>query len=35
MDQYVNKLVEILRYVKYIKYEKVKIQPLLNGFPQS
>ena len=26
MEEYANKFLEVLRYVRYIKYEKVKIQ---------
>ena len=35
MEEYANKFLELLRYVKYIKDEKVKIQHFLNGLPQS
>jgi hypothetical protein len=35
MDDYANKFLELLRYVPYIKDEKVKIQHFLSGFPQS
>jgi hypothetical protein len=35
MDEYENKFLELLRYVKYIRYEKVKIQCFLSGLPQS
>ena len=35
MEEYANNFLELLRYVKYIKYEKVKIQCFLSGFPQS
>lgn len=31
MDEYVNKFMELLRYVKYIKDEKMKIKCLFNG----
>ena len=34
MEEYANKLLELLRYVKYIKDEKVKIQHFLSGLPQ-
>ena len=34
MEENANKFLEILRYVKYIKDEKVKIQRFLSGFPQ-
>ena len=35
MEEYVNRFLELLRYVRYIKDEKVKIQRFLSGFPQS
>ena len=35
MEEYANKFLELLRYVRYIKYEKVKIQYFLSGLPQS
>ena len=35
MEEYANKFLELLRYVRYIKDEKVKIQRFLSGFPQS
>ena len=35
MEEYENKFLERLRYVKYIKYEKVRIQRFLSGLPQS
>ena len=35
MEEYANKFLELLRYVRYIKYEKAKIQCLLSGLPQS
>ena len=35
MKEYANSFLELLRYVKYIKDEKVKIQHFLSGFPQS
>ena len=35
MEEYANKFLELLRYVKYIKDEKVKIQRFLSGLPQS
>ena len=34
MEEYANNFLELLRYVRYIKYEKVKIQRFLSGFPQ-
>ena len=35
MEQYANKLLDLLRYVRYIRDEKVNIQRFLSGFPQS
>ena len=35
MDEYANKLLDLLRYVRYIKDEKVKIQWFLSGLPQT
>ena len=35
MEEYTNKFLELLRYVRYIKDEKVKIQHFLSGLPQS
>jgi hypothetical protein len=35
MDDYASKFLELLRYVPYIKDEKVKIQHFLSGLPQS
>ena len=35
MEEYANMFLELLRYVRYIKDEKVKIQRFLSGFPQS
>ena len=35
MEEYENKFLELLRYARYIKDEKVKIQRFLSGFPQS
>ena len=34
MQEYANKFLELLRYVKYIKDEKVKIHHFLSGLPQ-
>ena len=34
MEVYANKFLELLRYVRYIKDEKVKIQRFLSGLPQ-
>ena len=33
MEEYANNVLELLRYFRYIKDEKVKIQHFLNGFP--
>ena len=35
MEEYANKFLQLLRYVRYIKDEKVKIQHFLSGLPQS
>ena len=35
MEEYANKFLELLRYVRYIKDKKVKIQRFMSGFPQS
>ena len=35
MEEYANKFLELLRYVKYIMDEKVKIQCFLSGLPQA
>ena len=35
MEEYANKFLELLRYVRYIKDDKVKIQCFLSGLPQS
>ena len=35
MEEYANKFLELLRYVRYIKDDKVKIQRFLSGLPQS
>ena len=34
MDEYANKFLELLRYARYIRDEKVKVQCFLSGFPQ-
>ena len=34
MEEYANRFLELLRYVRYIKDEKVKIQCFLSGLPQ-
>ena len=33
MEEYANKFLELLRYVKYIRDDKVKIQHFLSGLP--
>ena len=33
MEEYTNRFLELLRYVRYIKDEKVKIQCFLSGLP--
>ena len=35
MEEYANKFLELLRYVKYIRDDKVKIQCFLSGISQS
>ena len=35
MEEYANTFSELLRYVQYIRDEKVKIQRFLSGFPQA
>ena len=35
MEEHVNQLLELLRYVKYIRDDKVKIQHFLSVPPQS
>ena len=35
MEEYENKFLELLRYVRYIKDEKVKIQHFLSELPHS
>ena len=35
MEEYVNNFLELLRYVRYIKDEKVKVHHFLSGLPQS
>ena len=34
MEEYANKFLGLLRYARYIKDEKVKIQSFLSGLPQ-
>src|SRR5882757_10383251 len=35
MEEYANKFLELLRYVRYIRDEKVKVRCFLSGLPQS
>jgi hypothetical protein len=35
IDEYVNKFLELLRYVPYIKDEKVKMQRFISGLPRT
>ena len=35
MEEYANKFLELLRYVRYIKDDKVKIHHFLSGLPQA
>ena len=35
MDEYVNKFLDLLRYVPYIKAEKVNVQRFINGLPKE
>ena len=35
MEEYANKLLELLRYARYIRDDKVKIQCFLSGLPQT
>ena len=35
MEEYANKFLDLLRYVRYIRDDKVKIQRFLSGLPQS
>ena len=35
MDEYANNFLELLRYVLYIRDEKVKVQRFLSGLPQA
>lgn len=34
MDEYINNFLELLKYVKYLKEEKVNIQHFLSGLHQ-
>ena len=35
MEEYANKFLELWRYLRYIRDEKVKVQRFLSGLPQS
>ena len=35
MEEYANKFLELLRYVRYIRDDKVKIQHIISGIPQA
>ena len=35
MEEYANRFLELLRYVRYIMDDKVKIQHFMSGLPQS
>ena len=35
MDEYANNFLELLRYIRYIRDEKVKVQQFLSGLPQA
>ena len=35
MEEHANKFLELLRYVRYIRDDKVKIQRFLGGLPHS
>jgi hypothetical protein len=35
IDDYINKFLELMRYVPYIKDKKVKMKQFLSGLPQS
>ena len=35
MEKYANKFLELLRYVRYIRDDKVKIQCFVSGIPQA
>jgi hypothetical protein len=35
IDEYIKKILELMRYVPYIKYEKIKMQRFISGLPQS
>jgi hypothetical protein len=35
MDEYEKRFFKLLKYVSFIKYEKVKIQRFLSGLPSS
>jgi hypothetical protein len=35
IDEYINKFIELIRHVPYIKYEKINMQRFISGLPQS
>ena len=35
IDEYINKFLELMRYVPYIKDENVKVQRFISGLPQT
>jgi hypothetical protein len=35
LDEYINKFLELISYVSYIKDEKVKMERFMSGLPQS
>ena len=35
IEEYVNKFLELLRYVPYLKDENVKVQQFISGLPQT
>ena len=35
MEEYASKFLELLRYVRYIRHDKVKIQRFFSGLPQT
>ena len=35
IEEYINKFLELIRYVPYIKDEKLKVQQFISGLPQS
>ena len=35
MEEYMNKFLKLLRYVNYLRDEKVRVQRFLSGFPKN